>query len=453
MSALSLADLSPAAHAAAPPRFHLLAKPSGSTCNLDCTYCFFLSKEALYPNAKSRMDAQTLENYIRQLLEAHRTPNVTIAWQGGEPTLMGLDFFQRSVELAHKYKRPGQTLEFTFQTNGVLLDDAWCTFLKQHNFLVGLSVDGPQEIHDTYRLNKGGQGTFQQVMRGWEFLRKHSVDFNILCTVNAANQHHARRVYRFFRDELGATWMQFIPIVERATAETLPRANLGWSEHAGGPRLLYTQTGSLVTERSVGGAQYGRFLIDIYEEWIRRDVGTVYVQLFDVTLHAWFGQHLLCIHAPTCGYGPALEYNGDLYACDHFVEPDYLLGNINQTHMIELVASPTQRTFGDNKRDLLTQQCRACQVRGLCNGGCPKDRFILSGDGEAGHNYLCEGLFAFFTHTRATMGAMARLVQQNKPAAEVMELVRAEDAQRGRNDPCPCGSGRKFKACHGARQA
>ncbi len=433
----------------APPRFHLLVKPSGSTCNLDCTYCFFLSKEALYPNSKSRMAEKTLENYIRQLLAAHRTPTVTVAWQGGEPTLMGLDFFRRSVEFVEKYRRPGQEIEYTFQTNGVLLDDAWCTFLKEHNFLIGLSVDGTPEMHDTYRLDKGGAGTFQRVMRGWEALRRHGVDYNILCTVNAANQHHGRTVYRFFRDELEATWMQFIPIVERATPELLPLANEGWSERPGGDRPLYLQAGSLVTERSVGGEQYGRFLVDIYEEWLRGDVGKIFVQLFDVTLHAYFGEHLLCIHAPTCGYGPALEHNGDLYTCDHFVEPDFLLGNINETDMIELVASPKMREFGDNKRDLLTRQCQACDVRMLCHGGCPKDRFVESREGEPGHNYLCEGLYHFFSHVRPTMNIMANLVQRNQPAARVMEWVAAEDAKRSRNDPCPCGSGRKFKVCHG----
>ncbi len=395
------------------------------------------------------MTDQTLENYIRQLLESHRTPTVTVAWQGGEPTLMGLDFFKRSVELVQKYQRPGQEVEFTFQTNGVLLDDDWCEFLKANDFLVGLSVDGPQEIHDTYRLNKGGDGTFKQVMRGWEFLRKHGVEFNVLCTVNAANEHHGRRVYRFFRDELGAQWMQFIPIVERATLETLSIANMGWSDRPGGERLLYTQTGNLVTERTVGGEQYGRFLVDIFEEWVRRDVGEIYVQLFDVTLHAYFGEHLLCIHAPTCGYGPALEHNGDLYTCDHFVEPGFLLGNINETHMIELVASSQMRQFGDNKRDLLTKQCQECDVRMVCNGGCPKDRFMLSRDGEPGQNYLCDGLYFFFDHVRPAMEVMARQVQRGQPAAGVMAWTATLDAKRGRNDPCPCKSGKKFKVCHG----
>ena len=439
----------PISAANSPPRFHLLAKPSGSTCNIDCKYCFFLSKDQLYPNDKHRMSEATLEAYIRQLLESHRTPEVTVAWQGGEPTLMKLDFFRRSVELVEKFRRPGQTVQHTFQTNGILLDDDWCGFFKKHNFLVGLSVDGPRELHDAYRVDRRGRGTFELVMRGWQTLRRHGVAFNILCTVNATNEKHGREVYRFFRDELGAEWMQFIPIVERATEETLELANQGWSERPGGKRLLYTQTGSLVTERTVGGEQYGRFLVDVFEEWVRRDVGRIYVQLFDVTLEAYFGRHLLCIHAPTCGYGPALEYNGDLYSCDHFVEPRFRLGNIHQTHMQALVASPEQRKFGQDKRDTLTAECLRCEVRPLCNGGCPKDRFVLSSDGDPGQNYLCPGLKLFFTHTRPAMENMARLLQAGRPPADVMALTASEDAKRGPYRPCPCGSGRKFQFCHG----
>ena len=434
----------------APPRYHLLAKPSGSTCNLDCTYCFFLSKEALYPNDSSRMSNVTLENYIRQLLESHRTPEVTVAWQGGEPTLMGLDFFRLSVQYVEKHRRADQQVQYTFQTNGVLLDDQWCAFLAENKFLVGLSVDGPQPIHDTYRVNKGDQGTHRQVMKGLSHLREHDVEVNILCTVNAANEHHGAQVYRYFRDELEAQWVQFIPIVERATAETLPIANQGWSEKPGGERLLYTQTGSLVTERSVGGRQYGQFLIDVYEEWLRGDVGTMFVQLFDVTLHAYFGERRLCIHAPTCGNGPALEHNGDLYSCDHYVEPNYLLGNINKTHMLDLVASDQQRAFGKAKKDTLTRQCRTCDVLVLCNGGCPKDRFLPSNDGEPGQNYLCDGLYLFFDHARPTMTAMAQLLKQGEAPAQIMQTVAAADAHRSRNDPCPCNNGRKFKNCHGS---
>ena len=434
-----------------PPGFHLLAKPSGSTCNIDCTYCFFLSKEALYPNDKSRMSASTLEAYIRQLLESHRVPDVTVAWQGGEPTLMKLEFFQHAVELVEKHRRSGQTVKHTFQTNGLLLDDDWCRFFKQHDFLVGLSVDGPRELHDTYRLDRRGKGTFDLVMKGWQALRRHEVDFNILCTVNAANQHHGRAVYRFFRDELGAKWIQFIPIVERATEQTISIANKGWSEVPGEKRLLYTQTGNLVTERTVGPEQYGCFLIDVFEEWVRRDVGQVYVQLFDVTLEAFFGRHMLCIHAPTCGYGPALEHNGDLYSCDHFVEPKHLLGNIHKTHMLTMVASPEQRKFGQDKRDSLTRQCQDCKVRNWCNGGCPKDRFVLSKDGEPGQNYLCAGLEKFFMHTGPTFNVMAQLYKQGHPPAEVMNSIAALDARRDGYKPCPCGSGKKFRFCHGER--
>jgi uncharacterized protein len=267
--------------------------------------------------------------------------------------------------------------------------------------------------------------------------------------VNAANQQHGRTVYRFFRDDLGAKWVQFIPIIERATEQTISIANKGWSEQPGKPRLLYTQTGTLVTERTVGAEAYGRFLIDIFEEWVRHDVGRVYVQLFDVTLEAFFGRHLLCIHAPTCGYGPALEHNGDLYACDHFVEPKYKLGNIHQTHMMELVASPEQRKFGQDKRDTLTSQCRNCKVLNWCNGGCPKDRFALSRDGEPGQNYLCAGLELFFTHTGPTFHTMVQLLRQGRAPAEVMAAMAADDAKAGPYRPCPCGSGRKFRFCHG----
>ena len=444
----------------APRAFHLLAKPTGAVCNLDCQYCFFLSKEMLYPGSRFRMADDLLELYIRQLLEAHRgEEEVTVAWQGGEPTLMGLDFFARSVELVEQYRRPDQRVLHTMQTNGTKLDDAWCALFKQHNFLIGLSVDGPKEIHDTYRVNKGGAGSFDQVMRGWEVLRRHNVDVNILCTVHAANADRPVEVYRFFRDELKTEFVQLIPIVERATEETLPLANQGWSERPGGGRSLYTQHGHLVTGRSVHPEQYGRFLIGIFEEWVRRDVGKVFVQMFDVALGSWVGMHSLCIFAPTCGHALALEHNGDLYSCDHFVEPDFLLGNIRDTHMIELVASPRQRQFGQDKQDTLPRYCRECEVKFACHGGCPKDRFIATPDGEAGLNYLCAGYKEFFRHIDRPMRMMADLIRRGRFADEIMGWYAAEDARMtqafakaGRNDPCPCGSGLKFKHCHGRKR-
>jgi uncharacterized protein len=441
----------------APPAFHLLAKPTGAICNLDCKYCFFLSKEMLYPGSRFRMADELLETYIRQLIESQQMPEVSIAWQGGEPTLMGLDFFKRSVEYAEKHKRPGMTVTYTMQTNGTKLDDEWCAFFKEHDFLIGLSVDGPKEIHDTYRVNKGGAGSFDQVMRGWDVLNTHGVDVNILCTVHAANVGHPVEVYHFFRDELGAQFMQFIAIVERVTEEMLPLADMGWSKRAGGERPLYTQLGSLVTERSVGPEQYGRFLINIFDEWVRRDVGRVFVQIFDVALAAWVGAPpALCVFSPTCGNALALEHTGDLYACDHYVEPDYLLGNIKETHMIELVASDKQRKFGQDKLDTLPNYCRECEVRFVCHGGCPKNRFIETPTGEPGLNYLCAGYRAFFNHIDGPMRIMADLLRRNRAPAEVVQILASQDAQMeaafatvGRNDPCPCGSGRKYKFCHG----
>jgi uncharacterized protein len=436
--------------------FHVLAKPTGAICNLDCKYCFFLSKQALYPESDFRMADDLHEIYIRQLLES-QPQNVTIAWQGGEPTLMGLDFFRRSIELVAKYSRPGQRVEHTIQTNGTRLDDEWCAFFKQHNFLVGLSVDGPRALHDTYRVDKGGAGTFEQVMRGWRLLKQHGVEVNILCTVHAGNVEHAVEVYRFFRDELDARFMQFIPIVERGDANLIPLANIGWSPRGSDPRPFYTQSGNRVTDRSVQPKQLGRFLIDVFDEWVRHDVGRVYVQLFDVTLGAHVGQYSLCVFSPTCGDAVALEHTGDLYSCDHFVEPEYNLGNIRDVSMGELVASARQRKFGADKQSTLPKYCRECDVLYACNGGCPKDRFATTPDGEPGLNYLCAGYKKFFQYIEHPMRLMANLLEAKRAPAEIMriyaqqdEVWRAAATKVGRNDACVCGSGRKVKHCHGA---
>jgi uncharacterized protein len=295
-------------------------------------------------------------------------------------------------------------------------------------------------------------------MRGWEFLKKHEVEFNILCTVHAANGDHPVTVYRFFRDELGAQFVQFIPIIERATPDMLPLANKGWGRTEDGTRPLYLQDGHMVTGRSIRPKQFGSFLIGVFEEWVRRDVGTVYVQMFDTSLANWYGEPPgLCIFQETCGLALALEHNGDLYSCDHFVEPDYLLGNIQDTHMIELVSSEQQRQFGLDKRDKLPRYCRECEVRFACNGGCPKNRFYKTPDDEPGLNYLCAGYISFFRHTYQPMRLMASLLQQNRAPAEIMHILANEELQRLReafanskpNDICPCGSGQRFKNCHG----
>ena len=293
-----------------PPAFHVMIKPRGAMCNLACRYCFYLKKEQLYPGGSFRMSDALLEDFTRQYIEAQRVPEVTFAWQGGEPTLMGLDFFRKAVELQDKYRRPGMKVINAFQTNGILLDEAWCRFFHDHHFLVGLSIDGPRELHDTYRLDQGDQPTFARVLRAAELLQEHQVEFNTLTCVSAANVPHGLEVYAFLRDTLGSRYMQFIPIIERDNGT-------GYQE------------GARLTKRSISGSQYGRFLIDVFDEWARHDVGKVYVQMFDAALAAWSGQRAgLCIFEETCGEALAMEFNGDVYACDHFVEPRYFLGSI-----------------------------------------------------------------------------------------------------------------------------
>jgi serine-type anaerobic sulfatase-maturating enzyme len=439
----------PAVAGGRPLAFHLLAKPTGAVCNLDCAYCFFLSKEMLYPGSRFRMADNLLESYVRQLIEAHgQSPVVQIAWQGGEPTLMGVDFFRRSVELVERYLAPGQRAAYSIQTNGTLVDREWATFFAEHDFLVGISIDGPREIHDVHRVNKGGRGSFDQVMRGLDHLKTAGVEWNALTTIHAANAEHGREVYRFLRDDCGARFVQFIPIIERVP-ETETDGTVPWASWRDRP--LYVQDGNRVTGRSVSPEQFGRFLIDVFEEWVRRNVGEMYVQMFDVALANWFGEPPgLCIHSETCGLALALEHTGDLYCCDHFVEPAYRLGNIRETHMLELVSSPRQRQFGLDKRERLPRYCLDCDVRFACHGGCPKDRFVSTPDGDPGLNYLCAGYKAFFHHVDAPMRFMCEQLRRGGAPAEIMRLYARDDAARGRNDPCTCGSGRKWKHCHGA---
>jgi uncharacterized protein len=330
---------------------------------------------------------------------------VTFAWQGGEPTLMGLDFYRKALEFQKQFSRPGMQIQNAFQTNGILLDESWCQFFKVHNFLVGLSLDGPEPMHDAYRLDKGDQPTFDRVMKALHLLKKYRVDFNILSCVHAANADHGLEVYRFLRDEAGARYIQFIPIVER-------------DNEAG------NQQGSRVTGRSVTGRQYGEFLTAVFDEWLRQDVGRVYVQLFDVALGVWLGHRAsLCVFDETCGAALALEHNGDLYSCDHFVEPDYYLGNINRENLIDLVAGPVQASFGEAKRSTLPKYCRQCEVRFMCNGGCPKNRILKTPDGEPGLNYLCEGYRAFFNYIDQPMKMMAMLIDLQRPPADIMRLI------------------------------
>jgi uncharacterized protein len=419
--------------------FHVMAKPTGAQCNMECDYCFFLKKDRLYPNSNFRMSDEMMEAYIRQTIEGHRVPEVTICWQGGEPTLMGLDFYRRSVEVEKKYIKPGIRIENTLQTNGVLIDEAWCKFFHQNNFLIGLSLDGPRHLHDAYRHDQGGKSVFDKVVRAVRLMQKHNVEFNILCTVNAINSQYPLDIYRFFRDELEARYLQFIPIVERDNATG-------------------NQEGTQVTDRTVDPEQYGRFLIAIFDEWVRRDVGIMFVQFFDGVLASYVrGHSTLCILTPICGEGVALEHNGDLYSCDHFVEPRYLLGNISQTPLPELVASDAQRSFGRAKSDSLPKYCRECKFLFTCHGECPKNRVLITPDGEPGLNWLCAGLKAFFAHVDRPMQVMADLLRRGQYADGIMKILAQEegrpiprDNKVGRNDPCPSGSGLKYKKCHGS---
>jgi uncharacterized protein len=429
----------------APAAFHLLAKPAGAACNLGCKYCFYLPKEKLYPDSRLNMTDELLELYIKQLPESHRVPRVTVAWQGGEPTLMGVDFYRQAIAYQEKYRRPGMTFENTMQTNGTLLDDEWCEFFKENDFLIGISIDGPRHLHDTYRVDKGGGPTFDRVMRGLRLLQKHGVEYNILVAVNRTNADHPLEVYRFLRDEAGTDWIQFIPVVERMNPN--------------GVNLL--QMGNRVSPRSVRPEQFGRFLIQVFDEWVHNDVGSVYVQTFEATLRNWMRLPSgMCVFDRTCGYGLAMEHNGDLYACDHFVEPSYFLGNIQETHMIEMISSDRQFRFGRDKFDDLPQYCLECPVLFACHGECPKNRFLNTPDGKPGLNYLCAGYKAFFRRVDEPMRIMAMLLSSGRPASDVMPILaeRKEVLSRAYRkarpeQPCPCGSGLTYGQCHGWKRS
>ena len=447
----------PAAGAIEPPltAFHVMSKPIGPICNLDCRYCFYLEKEEMYvqegrrPRPSWQMSDEVLETYIRQYIQQQDAQEINFAWQGGEPTLLGADFFRKAVAIQTKYAE-GRTIHNALQTNATLLDDAWGGFLSENHFLVGVSIDGPADLHDAYRVDKHGGPTFDRVMQGIEALKRHGVDFNTMTVVSRANSQHPQRVYRFLK-EIGSTFLQFIPLVERASPGPLA------SEHgliqlslAPPPRL--GETDSAVTDWSVRAEDWGPFLTTIFDEWVRRDVGCIYVQHFDVALGIWLGAgSSLCVFSETCGKAVAIEHNGDLYSCDHFVYPQYRLGNVLEKSLGEMVASEAQTKFGSDKADTLPRYCRECEVRFACQGECPKHRFIRAPDGEWGLNYLCAGYYRFFKHIDPYMRAMAGLLHSGRAPAEIMEEIARLDQNirrtTGRNDPCPCGSGQEYKRC------
>ncbi len=443
--------------------FHIMTKPIGPICNLDCKYCFYLEKEVIYPTGeKWRMPEPVLEEYIRQYIASQNTPEVSFAWQGGEPTLLGVDYFRKVVELQRKYAG-GKPIHNALQTNGTLLDDEWAEFFAKEKFLIGLSIDGPRELHDKYRVDKKQQPSFDDVMRGINLLKKHGAEFNTLTVVNRANSYHPLEVYKFLK-EIGSGFIQFIPLVERQPEGRLKVLGLDFAEP---PDVTVVNRPDLpVSEHSVEPEQYGKFLCAIFDQWVRRDVGRVYVQMFDVALGQWAGMGAsLCVFAEKCGLALAMEHNGDLYSCDHYVYGKYKLGNLMNQSLGEMVYSAQQTKFGDDKLDTLPDYCRKCEVRFACNGECPKHRFMRTPDGEEGLNYLCPGYKMFFNHVDPHMKTMAALLRRQQAPAQIMQMLAEREspvmarpmpaspvrshAAPGRNDPCPCGSGKKYKKCCG----
>jgi len=408
--------------------FQVMAKPMGAICNLDCHYCYYLKKEFLYPDGNAfQMSDEVLERYVVQQIEAAPGPMVNFAWHGGEPTALGLAYFQKIVAFQRKHRPEGKKITNGIQTNGTLVNDEWCRFFAAERFQVGLSIDGPRELHDGYRVDKGGKPTHKQVLRAFRLLNEHRVHCDVLCVVHDRNVRHPTQVYRFFKD-IGVEFLQFLPLVEKVNGGVSPR--------------------------TVPAEAFGDFLCTIFDEWVRHDVGKIAIQIFDEAARPAAGlDHSLCIFRETCGDVPVVEHNGDFFSCDHFVEPEYRVGNIGDRHLGDLVESPAQRAFGEAKRDSLPRYCRECEVLAMCNGGCPKDRFIRAPDGEEGLNYLCAGYKQFFIHSRPYLKKMVELWEADQPVEKLMEAVRAEDAgasqQTGRNDLCPCGSGKKFKRCCG----
>ena len=397
-------------NAAVSRRFHLMAKPFGAVCNLKCAYCYYLSKADLL-GSNRRMSDEVLEAYVRQYIEAQDSPEMVFSWQGGEPTLLGLGFFQKVMELQQKHCPDGQRIENDLQTNGTLLDHAWCEFLRENRFLVGLSVDGPAALHDRYRRDGRDRPTCTRTLRAARLLRKHGVGFNTLTVVNRHNAKKPLEVYRFLRDEVGATRMQFIPVVEpNVFARVAPQY---WDENClpvlGSPAARPGSPESVVTDWSVSAEDYGDFLCAVLDEWYSEDVGKAFVYLFECAVGQWMGMGAsLCTLAASCGLALAIEHDGSVYSCDHYVYPEYRLGNVMEQHLSDIVFSPRQSAFGASKHASLPEYCRQCPYVLACHGECPKNRFLRTPDGEPGLNYLCAGLRRYFEHIDPPMKLMAR---------------------------------------------
>lgn len=437
--------------------FHVMTKPTGPACNLECEYCYYLDKADLYPERSDfTMDDDTLELFIRQYIEAQPGPVVTFAWQGGEPTLLGRDFFQKVIKFQEKHAPTDIRIQNTLQTNGTLLDEEWCQFLSKHDFLVGISIDGPRELHNQYRKTRADGATFDKVMNGRSLLKEYDVEHNVLCVVNSVNSYHPLEIYEFFKDQ-DFDWIQFIPLIEPLeTSESLAESENDtcirasdvqesghsdtdrhqipdWARERGGAvtdhddnyaDVVEAARAAPVTDRSVDPDVYGEFMCRIFDEWIRHDIGDISVRLFDQCLETLFrGQASLCVFQETCGSQVAMEHNGDVYACDHFVEPGFKRGNIHETHLAELVEAPEQNQFGEYKRDGLPSRCRTCNIREFCHGGCPKNWHLTTPAGEPGLNYLCAGYRRFFTYIQPYLELVDQTISKGLPLQFVRDAI------------------------------
>ena len=391
---------------------YVMNKPVGPLCNMDCDYCYYLEKSELFAGRKGfKMSDELLERFTNDYINCQTSPYVMFTWHGGESLLRGIDFYRKAIRLQQQYGR-GREISNCIQTNGLLLNDEWCRFFKDNNFLVGISIDGPEKIHDHYRKDCGGRGTFRRVMRGIEIMQKHGVEFNSLSVINDYNVNYPVEIYRFFK-EIDSRYMQFTPIVERLGTRNDGLELLTAADHPEDMELA---------SWSVPPLAYGNFYIRMFNEWVRQDVGKYYIQLFDATLACMVGEQPgVCLYTKTCGHALAMEHNGDVFACDHFVYPEYLRGNILQNTLVGITLSKEQIRFGNEKSDRLPQQCRKCKYLTLCNGECPKNRISVTSDGEYGLNYLCPGLKKYFEHVTPYMEFMANELQNKRPPANIMQ--------------------------------
>lgn len=373
---------------------YVMLKPIGAVCNLRCNYCYYLEKKNLYPDSKNFvMSEQVLEEFIEQYMNSQTTRQILFTWHGGETLMRPISFFQKAMDLQRKYAH-GRRIDNCLQTNGTLLTDQWCQFFKDNNFLIGISVDGPQHCHDRYRKTKDNRPSFYHVMKGIALLKKYDIEFNIMGVVNDYNVDYPLEFYNFFK-EIDCRYIQFAPIVERIEGEYAP-----WN---------------------VPAAKWGDFLIAIFDEWVKKDVGSYFIQYFDSTLANWVGQQPgVCTLAKTCGHAGVMEFNGDIYSCDHFVYPEYKLGNIRSQTLTQMMYSPQQIKFGNDKYDKLPRQCKECQFLFACYGECPKNRIVKTKDGEDGLNYLCQGYYRFFKHVAPYMDFMKNELENGRPPANVM---------------------------------